>query len=91
MSEKLRVTFPATVGQIIKSPIPNEPDQAQIAVEGADRPYGEMRIDGTLKNENGDDVHLKLGAQVEVTIVAEASATAGEKPYPVHLDFTRRR
>jgi hypothetical protein len=39
-----------------------------------------MQVDSTLKNENGDDANLKVGAQVEVTIAAEASATSREKP-----------
>jgi hypothetical protein len=56
------------VEAIIKSQIPNEPDRAQIAVEGADHPYGEIRIDSTLENENGDDVNLNVGAQVEAAL-----------------------
>jgi hypothetical protein len=90
MSDKPSVTLLGMVEAIIKSRIPNEPDRAQIAVEAADHLYGEMRIDSKLKNENGDDVNLKVGAQVEVTIEAEASATIREKPYPLRLDFTRR-
>ena len=90
MSDKPSVTLPGTVEAIIKSPIPNEPNRTQIAVEGADHLYREMRIDSTLRNENGDDVNLKVGAQVEARIEAEASATSREKPYPLHLDFTRR-
>jgi len=75
MSEKPSATLPGTVEKIIKSPIPNEPEKAQIAVEGADHLYREIRIDNTLTNENGDEVSLTPGAQVEVTVQAEAEAT----------------
>jgi hypothetical protein len=36
MNEKPSATLPGTVEKIIKSPIPDEPEKAQIAVEGAD-------------------------------------------------------
>jgi hypothetical protein len=75
MSEKPSVTLPGTVEKIVKPPIPSEPEKAQIAVEGADELYREIRIDNTLTNENGEEVKLKLGAQVEVTVEAEAKAT----------------
>jgi hypothetical protein len=75
MSEKPSVTLPGTVEKIVHSPIPNEPEKAQIAVEGADDLYREIRIDNTLTNEDGEEVKLKLGAQVEVTVEAEAKAT----------------
>ena len=44
-------------------------------MEGADHLYRELRIENTLTDENGDEVRLKPGAEVEVTIEAEASAT----------------
>ena len=75
MSEKPSVTLSGTVEKIVKPPIPNEPEKAQIAVEGADDLYREIRIDNTLTNEDGEAVKLKLGAQVEVTVEAEPKAT----------------
>jgi hypothetical protein len=48
MSEKTSLTLPGTVEKIIKSPSPDEPDKAQIAVDGADDLYREIRIDNTL-------------------------------------------
>jgi hypothetical protein len=75
MSEKPSTTLPATVEKIIKSHSPGEPEKAQISVEGADDLYRELRIENTLTNENGDKVRLKLGAEVEVTIEADSSAT----------------
>ena len=75
MSDKPSTTLQATVERIIKSPSPNVPEKAQIAVEGADHLYRELRIENTLIDENGDKVHLKRGAEVEVTIEAEPEAT----------------
>jgi hypothetical protein len=75
MSDKPSTTLPATVEKIVKSPSPSVPEKAQIAVEGADHLYRELRIENTLIDENGDKVRLKPGAEVEVTIEAEADAT----------------
>ena len=44
-------------------------------MEGADHLYRELRIENTLTTEDGDKVRLKPGAEVEVTIEAEAEAT----------------
>jgi len=74
-TEKPSTTLPATVEKIIKSPSPSIPEKAQLAVEGADHLYRELRIENALVDENGDKVRLKPGAEVEVTIEAEASAT----------------
>jgi hypothetical protein len=75
MSDKASTTLPATVEKIITSPSPSLPEKAQIAVEGADHLYRELRIENTLTNENGDKVRLKQGAEVEVTIEADSGAT----------------
>ncbi|MGA9544765.1 MAG: hypothetical protein WBQ85_14415 [Candidatus Sulfotelmatobacter sp.] len=75
MSENPSTTLPATVEKIIKPVCPSEPEKAQIAVEGADHLYRELRIENTLTDENGDSVRLKKGAEVEVTIEADAEAT----------------
>ena len=79
MNEKPSAILPGTVEKIIKSAIPNEPAKAQIAVEGADHLYREIHIDNTLTRENGEEVSLKPGAQVEVTVEAEAKATTPKK------------
>ena len=74
MTEKLSATLPGTVEKIIKSPHPSEPEKAQIAVEGADELYKEIRIVNNLTDENGDEVRLKQGAKVEVTVEAGPEA-----------------
>jgi len=58
-------TLPGTVGKIIPSVSPSKPEKAQIAVDGPDRGYREFRIEA---DEHGDDVKLKKGAHVEVTV-----------------------
>jgi hypothetical protein len=75
MTENPSATLPGTVEKIIKSPDPREPEKAQIAVEGADHLYKEIRIENTLQDENGTEVRLKQGAKVEVTVEAEPKDT----------------
>jgi uncharacterized cupredoxin-like copper-binding protein len=75
MSEKTSTTLPGTVEKIIKPISPDEPEKAQIALEGADDLYREIRIDNTLVKDNGEKVRLKPGAEVEVTVEAPLEAT----------------
>ena len=69
--EPSAVIMPGTVAKIIPSPRPSQPEKAQIAVEGADHRYRNLRIENTLTDEHGDDVRLEKGASVEVTVTAE--------------------
>jgi hypothetical protein len=66
--EQPSITMPGTVEKIIPSPRPSEPEKAQIGVDGADHRYRDLRIENTLTDENGDDVRLKEGAHVEITV-----------------------
>ena len=68
--EQPSVTMPGTVDKIIPSVLPSQPEKAQIAVEGADRRYRDLRIENTLTDENGDDARLRKGAHVKVTVTA---------------------
>ena len=61
-SKKPKTTKPGTVEKIIKSPFPSEPEKAEIAVEGADHLYREIRIENTLEAEHGKKVKLNQGA-----------------------------
>jgi len=74
MPEKTSTTMPAVVEKIIKSPF-GEPEKAQITVETADHLYREIRIENTLTDENGRNVGLKPGAEVEVTVEADTDDT----------------
>jgi hypothetical protein len=79
MTEKPSVTLPGTVEKIIKPVYSSEPEKAQISVEGADELYQEIRIENSLTDQNGDTVHLKKGAQVDVTVVASPDAVISKE------------
>lgn len=83
MPEKPSTTKPGVVEKIIKSVGPEGPEKAQIAVEGADHLYREIRIENTLVDEKGKEVKLKEGAEVEVIVEADLKDTTpvekGEK------------
>ena len=72
--EKASVTLSGTVEKIIPSPDPDASEKAQIAVEGAEDLYREIRVDNTLKDATGEEVSLKLGSEVDVTIEADKEA-----------------
>jgi hypothetical protein len=75
MTEKPNVTLPGKVEKIIESAGPSEPEKAEISIEGADPLYQEIRIENSLTDENGDEVRLEKGADVDVTVEAEKNAT----------------
>lgn len=79
MTEKPSTTKPGVVEKIIKPVVPNEPEKAQIAVEGADHLYREIRIENTLMDEHGKEVKLKEGAEVEVIVEADPKDTVPKK------------
>ncbi|HXN17109.1 MAG TPA: hypothetical protein VN875_02145 [Candidatus Binatus sp.] len=68
--EQPSITMPGRVDKIIPSPRPSQPERAQIAVDDADPRYRDFRIENTLTDEHGDDVKLKKGGRVEVTVRA---------------------
>ena len=72
---KSKIKRPGTVEKIIKSPYPQEPEKAEISVEGADHLYREIRIENTLEDEKGKKVKLKVGASVDVTVEADPKDT----------------
>jgi hypothetical protein len=78
MTEKPNTTMPGTVKKIIKPVHPDLPEKAEIAVEGADELYREIRIENTLKDDQGQEVQLKPGVQVEVTVEADPQDTVAK-------------
>jgi hypothetical protein len=64
-------TMPGTVKKIILSPRPSQPEKAQVTVDGADQRHRNLRFENTLTDEHGDDVKLKKGARVEVTVTED--------------------
>jgi len=74
--QKASATLPGKVERVIKAhPQSGEPEKAQIAVEGADHLYREIRVPNKLVDSEGNKVKLKPGAEVEVKIEADPSNT----------------
>jgi len=79
--KKPTVTLPGTVEKVIPpSRYSGEPEKAEISVEGAEPLYQEIRIENTLQDEEGKEVGLKPGAEVDVAIEAELHETTAKKP-----------
>lgn len=73
--KKAITKLPGRVQRVIKPhPQSGEPEKAQIAVEGADHLYKELRVPNNLTDDAGNKVKLKEGAEVEVKIEADDSA-----------------
>jgi hypothetical protein len=73
--KKPKVTKPGTVQKVIRPPYPQAPEKAEIAIEGADPLYREIRIENTLEDDKGQKMKLKEGAPVDVTVEADAKDT----------------
>jgi len=71
ITEQPSATVPGTVNKIIPSSQPSQPERAQITVDAPERKYRNLRIENSLTDEHGDDVKLKKGAHVDVTVTAE--------------------
>jgi predicted DNA-binding antitoxin AbrB/MazE fold protein len=74
-----RTTKPGTVEKLVKPVDPREPEQAQINIDGAEPLYQEIRIENTLTDQDGNEVKLKEGAEVEVHVEADKDATTPKK------------
>jgi hypothetical protein len=78
--KKRKIKRPGKVQKIIKPLTPEQPEKAEIAVEGADHLYREIRIENRLEDEQGNEVKLKDGADVDVVVEADADATVPAHP-----------
>jgi len=65
----------ASVQKVIRSTVPSEPEKVQISVEEGDELYREIRIENVVTDEKGQKARLKPGAEVDVVIEADSSAT----------------
>jgi len=73
---KASTTLPGKVEKVIAPHRGSgEPEKAQIAVEGADHLYREIRVPNSLTDAQGQKVKLKEGADVEVKIEADSVVT----------------
>jgi hypothetical protein len=69
---KASTTLPGKVEKVIHAhPGSGEPEKAQIAIEGADHLYREIRVPNSLTDAQGQKVKLEEGAEVEVKIEAD--------------------
>ena len=75
MAKRPKVVRLGKVQKIIPPTHADAPEKAEIAIEGADHLYREIRIENTLQDERGREVKLKQGAHVEVVVEAERDAT----------------
>jgi uncharacterized protein YfaS (alpha-2-macroglobulin family) len=69
--EQPSTSMPGTVDKIIPSPRPSQPENAQIAVDGPYRLNQVLRIENSLTDEHGEEVRLKKGAHVQVTVTTK--------------------
>jgi uncharacterized protein YfaS (alpha-2-macroglobulin family) len=76
IGEEPSATMSGVVDKIIPSPRPSQPEQANIIVDPPDKRYRDLRIENALTDEHGDDVSLKKGAHVEVTLTSKNAAHA---------------
>lgn len=72
---KPSVTLAGKVEKIIAPLDPEEPEKVQISIPSADTLYREIRIENKLQDHDGEDVSLKPGADVDVTVEAEPKET----------------
>jgi hypothetical protein len=63
-----QASLSGAVETIIKPSHPGESEQAEIVIQGADGQDQEIRIENILTTKNGDEVGLKEGALVSITI-----------------------
>jgi len=64
-----------TVEKIIKPGFSGEPEKAQIGIHEADELYREIRIDNVVADEKGEETQLKPGAEVDIVVEVDSSAT----------------
>jgi hypothetical protein len=74
MSRK-RKMMKGTVQKLIKPLSPQQPEKAQIDIHEADDLYREIRVENELTDEQGNKAKLKVGAEVDVVVDADSSAT----------------
>src|SRR3979490_239557 len=78
--KKPKMRRPGKAENIITPLIREKAEKAEIAVEGADHLYREIRIENRLEDEQGNEVKLKEGADVDVVVEADADATVPAHP-----------
>ncbi|HZV90147.1 MAG TPA: hypothetical protein VFF95_21530 [Candidatus Binatus sp.] len=75
VAERPSTSMPGIVDKIIPSRHVRQLERAQIAVDGGPRRHRDLRVENSLTDEHGDQVKLKKGAHVEVTVAAESKTS----------------
>lgn len=75
ISEPASTSIRGTVDRIILSGRTGQPEKAHIMVDLASPRHQRLCIENTLLDEYGDDVKLKKGEHVAVTVTAEPAAS----------------
>ena len=66
--EQPSASVTGTVEKIVPSPRLSQSEKAQIGIDLPDKGYRNIRIENSLTDEHGDDVRLRKGAKVDVTV-----------------------
>ena len=69
--ERPMTVMSGKVDKVIRFRTPRLREKAQISIEG-EAGYRKLRIDNSLADEHGDEVKLRKGAPVEITVTAES-------------------
>lgn len=72
---KKRKKLKGTVQKIIKPAHQTLPEKVQIEIAEGDDLYREIRIDNEVVSDQGEKAKLKEGAEVEIIVEADSSAT----------------
>ncbi|HET9306871.1 MAG TPA: hypothetical protein VFO46_12655 [Candidatus Sulfotelmatobacter sp.] len=72
---KKRMKLRGTVQKVIKPAVPSQPEKAQIDIHEGDDLYREIRIKNEVTDDKGEKAKLKPGAEVDVIVEADSSAT----------------
>jgi hypothetical protein len=78
MTDRPTTRLPGKVEKIIESSHWDDLEKVEIAVDGADHLYRELRIVNRLRDKDGKEVRLKPKAEVEITVKAPLEATTAK-------------
>jgi predicted DNA-binding antitoxin AbrB/MazE fold protein len=66
---------PAVVRKLLRPVDPDQPEKVEISIAAADHLYREIRLENTLTDLDGQQVALKDGARLDITLEAAAADT----------------
>jgi hypothetical protein len=72
---KRRKRLRGRVQKIIKPVHPSLPEKAQIEIAEGEDLYREIRVENEVVDDHGEKASLKPGAEVDVIVEADSSAT----------------